>query len=323
MNLIEKIKPKAKGKKVVITEGWDDRVLQAAKEIVDEGICEIILLGKVEEVTKKAKGIGLDARKVTIIDWKKSKEMERYAKELYELRKHKGMTEQDARKLIEDGNYFGAMMVKLGDGDALCGSCIRPTADLMRPALQIFKTKAGSSLVNEVMVWEDMQNGKIYFTTDSSLNVRPDAEALAQMAVNAASCAKNFGFEARVALLSFSTKGSGQDESLKYIADAVDIAKKKDATLIIDGELQIDAAVNPDACKRKCPNSPLHGNANVLVFPDLNSANIAAHLLVQFSRLKWKFSVTEGIGKPLSIYGRSSDMETIKNQTIVAASEAE
>jgi len=321
MDLIRKVIPKAKGKRVVITEGWDERVLQAAKEIVDKVVCEIILLGDEKAIEGKAKKIGLDVKKITIIDWKKSKEKERYAKELYELRKQKGMTEEDARKLIEDENYFGAMMVKLGDGDALCGSCIRPTVDLMRPALQIFKTKAGCSLVNEVMVWEDTLNGKIYFTTDSSLNVKPNAEALAQMAVNAAQCARNFGFDARVALLSFSTKGSGQDESLKYIVDAVDIARKKDATLIIDGELQVDAAVNPDACKRKCPNSPLHGDANVLVFPDLNSANIVAHSWVQFSRLKWKFSVTEGIGKPLSIYGRGTDTETIKNQTIVAASQ--
>ncbi len=322
-DLIEKIIPKAKGKKVVIAEGWDERVLRATKEIVDENMCSIILLGTEKEIVEKSKKIKLDIQKIKIIDWKNSQQKKTFAKELYELRKTKGMTEKDAEKLIEDGNYFGAIMVKRGDADALCGSCICPTADLLRPALQIFKTKKNGSLVNEVMIWEDTQTKKIYFTTDSSLNANPDAEQLAQMAVNAASCARSFGCTPKVALLSFSTKGSGQNECVSHIAHAVELAKKKEPQLIIDGEFQLDAAVNPDACKRKSPHSSLKGDANVLVFPDLNSGNIFAHGMVQFSRLKWLFSSMQGIGKPVSIYGRSSDYHLIKNQTIVAASEAE
>ncbi|MFC1769082.1 phosphate acyltransferase [Nanoarchaeota archaeon] len=321
--LIEKIIPKAKGKRVVIAEGWDERVLQATKEIVDGNICQITLLGKEDEIKEKAEKIGLDISKVTIIDWKNSDNKEEYAKQLYELRKHKGMTEEDALKLIEDENYFGAMMVKLGDADALCGSCICPTANLMRPALQIFKTAEGSKLVNEVMVWEDTETKKVYFTTDSSLNISPDEEGLAQMAINASHCAKNFGVEPKVALLSFSTKGSGgKCPFVDLILEALKIVKEREPSLIIDGELQFDAAINPDSAKRKCPDSPLKGDANVLVFPDLNSSNIAAHSWAQISRFKWLFSSMQGIGKALTIYGRSSDAELIKNQTIMAASES-
>ncbi|MCX6706823.1 MAG: phosphate acyltransferase, partial [Candidatus Woesearchaeota archaeon] len=253
----------------------------------------------------------------------KSKMKQKLAKELFELRKAKGITEEQANKMIEDVNYFACMLVHTGYADGVAGSAICSTADLMRPALQIIKTKEGASLVSEVIVFDDVKNKRVLLFSDTSLNIDPDAKQLAQIAVNAGDCAESLGFKPKVTLLSFSTKGSGGDAPIiQKTLEAAKIAQAKRPDYIIDAEYQADAALNPKAAAKKCPGAKIMGDANVLVFPNLTAANIAVHLLIQLSDVKIGVSSLVGIRKPVMILGRSTPVETVTNLIIMAAMEA-
>ncbi len=310
---------KEKHPTVVICEGWDERVIQAAAEILAEDICDIILLGDETEIKNKAKDLNVDISKANIRNPKTDEKKDEYAKQLQELRKHKGMTEEDAKKLIEDVNYFGCMLAKLDEVDSVCGSCICPTADLMRPAFQILGKKEGYVTVSEVSIIEHKGSGNIYFMSDFSLNIEPGVEELAQIAINAAEAVKLLGIEPKVAMLSFSTKGSGENPILQPIRDALAIVKQKMPDLVIDGELQGDAAVKPDSAKRKCPDSPIQGDANVLIYPNLTASNIACHLLYAFAPIEFLATMLMGTPKPVTIYGRSASKQMVKNLTICNA----
>ncbi len=318
-NLIKIMEKVAKKRpvKIVVTEAHDERMLKASAKILKKKLAKLILFGDPKVIEKKRKKLKLNIKGAEILDFKNSELKDELAEKLAEIRKHKGMTLEDAKKLIGDENYFGCMYVYSGYADAIVGSAICSTAALMRPALQILR-KGG--LVSEVCAFNDVKNNRILFGTDISMNINPSAEDLAQIALNAAKTVRRFNIKPKIALLSFSTKGSGGNvPELQPIKDALKIVKEKNPGLIIDGELQVDAAVNKFAVKKKCPDSPLKGEANTLIFPNLMAGNIFAHGLGQFSDMTLDLSILEGLAKPVGIVGRNSPVETVRNIIVSCA----
>ncbi len=309
---------KKKPAKIVICEGWDERCLRSTADILKNKLAQIVLLGNPKEIEEKAKEFGVDVSEAEVVDYKNSELKDELTEKLVEVRKHKGLTLDEAKKLIEDENYFGCMYAYCGHADAVAGSAIGSTAALMRPALQTLREKG--KVVSEVSIMNDAKNDKVIFASDFSMNIDPDAEGLAQMTFNAVDCVKNFNIEPKVGLLSFSTKGSGGNSpALEVIREAVGIVKREMPDLIIDGELQVDAAMDSSAAKSKCPGSPLKGEANTLIFPNLMAANIFAHGLGQFSDMTFIFTVMKGMTKPVVILGRSMPLESVKNMIVSCA----
>jgi phosphate acetyltransferase len=324
MDLIKIMEEKAKIKpvKIVVCEGWDERCLQATENITKNKLADIILLGDPDELNEKAKKLNVNISKAKIVDFKNDEKLKKELTEkLVELRKHKGMTIEEADKLIQDENYFGCIYCYAGYSDGVAGSAIGSTAALMRPALQILRKK--DSLVSEVSFLNDVKNKRMFIGTDFSLNINPNAQELAQIASNAIESAKSFGIKPKVALLSYSTKGSGgEGPDIHIIREAVKLVKEKDQNILIDGELQVDAAVNPKAAKRKCPDSPLKGEANILIFPNLISSNIFIHGMGQFSEMTFDFTILSGLAKPVAILGRSMPLEGLRNMIVSVAMQA-
>ena len=320
MNLLKFMEKKAKEKlvKIVVCEGWDERCVQASAEILKKKLAKMILLGNPKDIKKVADKLKVNIDDAEVVDYKNSELKGELVEKLIEKRQHKGMTKEKAEKLIEDENYFGCMYAYAGYADAVAGSAIGSTAELMRPVLQILR---GKGLVSEVMITTDVKNkDRVIFMSDPSMNIEPDKEQLAQIALNSAEVVKMFGIEPKIAMLSFSTKGSGGDMPIiQLIKDAVEIVKKKDKKLIIDGELQVDAAVNKFSAGRKCPDSPIKGDANVLIFPNLTAGNILTHGLMRFSDMKFDFMIIQGLVKPVAILGRSVPAEIIKNNFVSLA----
>lgn len=307
--------------RVAVCDAHDERMLRAAADLAQKKLALPVLLGDPRTIRSKAKKMGVSISGIEIVDAQSPGYQDEFAGRLAELRKHKGLTREEARRLVADENYFGCMYVHCGYADAIVGSAIVPTSALMKPVLQILRKK--DSLVSEVSVFSDIKNKRILFGTDGSLNISPSADDFAQMALHAAACVRRFGMEPRVALLSFSTKGSGGDTpGLQAIREAVRKARAREPGLIIDGELQMDAAVNAPAAQRKCPDSPLHGDANVLVFPDLAAANIFLHGMMQFSDMTLDFTIIEGLARPAGIVGRSSPLQAVRNIMLSCAMQA-
>jgi phosphate acetyltransferase len=319
--IIKTLKDKVnlKKRKIVITEGWDETCLKATHDLLKEDLVDIVLLDN-GDVNEKAKKLNLDISKAQIIDFKNFKEKDKLSKALFEIRKHKGITKKDAENLLQDENYFACMYVYCGYADALVGSKICSTAKLMKPVLQILRKK--DSLVSEVSIIYIPKIDKVLFFSDASLNIDPNEQELANIALNASSIAKEFDIEPKIALLSFSTNGSGgdNDKTLK-VRKAVEIVKKNNPSLLIDGEIQFDAAINLYACQRKCPDSVLKGDANILIFPDLNSSNIFMHGLFQITDSEALFTLLSGLSNPAGILGRSTPKEFVVNLIYALAME--
>jgi len=323
INLVKIMEEKAKAKvaKIVVCEGWDERCLKAADEVLKDNLVDITLLGDPKKIKEKAEELKVNISKAKIIDHKNSELIDELAEKLVELRKHKGMTMEKAKELLKDENYFGCMYAHTGYAEGVCGSAICPTAALMRPALQILRKK--DWLVSDVMIAYVPKIDKYLFLTDPSMNIDPSAEDLSKMAINAAEVVKEFGLTPKVAMLSFSTKGSGgEGPIIQRIKDAVELVRKEDPELLVDGELQFDAAVSKFGYERKCPDSPLKGDANVIVFPNLNAANIFAHGMMCLSDIKFEFTLTKGLEKPVGILGRSTPLEVVRNMYLACAMEA-
>ena len=311
LNLKKILEEGAKKKEVrlVVCEGWDERCLQATAQVQD--IVKVVLLGNPEEINEKAKELNLNISKAEIHNYKNSELKEELTNKLLEARKHKGMTLEQAKELIKDENYFGCVYCLAGYADAVVGSAIGSTAALMKPALQLLREKGKT--VTEVSILNDPKKDRTLFAADISLNMNPNPEQLASISLSAAKCAKDLGIEPKVALLSFSTKGSGGDgPEIQQVREAVKLIKEKDPELIVDGEMQIDAAINPSAAGKKCPDSVIKGDANVLIFPNLTAANIFGHAMLQFSDLDFAFTVLKGMAKPTSILGRSTPLEMVR-----------
>ena len=316
--LLEKAKEKLVT--VVVPEADDERVVKAAEIILKEKIAKPILIGENDEKIKEnIKKLNVDLKDTEIITPNNFKEKENFAEELYNLRKHKGLTLEQAKKLLDDQFYLGIMMLHLGKADAMTGTCVYPTAALMRPALQIIKTKKDVSTVCGVSIMMDKKFDKVFFVSDADLNIDPNTEQLADIAINTAKVAEKLGIKPIVALLSASTKGSVDHPNMQKIKDAVEIVKKKNPKLIIDGELQLDAAILEKGWKNKCPQSPVKGEANCLIFPDINSANTGLKIWMEFGDVQYIGPLNMGMRKPVNDLGRTFKPEDIANTIMLCA----
>ncbi len=323
INIVALIKDCARKhlKRVLLVEGEDDLIIEAASKAVAEKLAKPVLLGD-ERIIKniaKDKKINLDG--IEILDYKKLDDLNsKYAKQLYELRKAKGLELEEAQRLIQNPNYFGTLYVRFGKADAVIGGCKFTTAEFMKPAFQVIGKR--KDVVCASGVSAIVMDDKVIFLSDTDFNIKPSVEELAQIAMNAAECAQSLGFTPKVALLSHSTKGSGEHPSLQPIREALAIVKKKKPELIIDGEMQADVAINPNSAKRKCPDSVIQGDANILIFPDIFSANISCHLLHQLAKIEIFGSFAWGMDKPVTNGGRGYNADEILNVIATAAFQA-
>lgn len=334
MGLLEEIKAKAAARKktIVLCEGEDKRVIEAAAKITAEGIAKIVLIGNAEECKKVAPEVDLTG--VTLIDPLTSEKTAAYANILYEARKAKGMTEEQAKEQAKDRTMFGALMLKAGDVDGYVSGACHSTANTLRPGLQVVKTAPGIKTVSScfIMIAPEGENkynpdGVAVFA-DCAINIEPDAQQLADIAVSSAKTAKAIaGVEPRVAMLSFSTKGSGNDDkyfkSVPKVQEATALAKEMAPDLALDGEFQFDAAVAPEVGQLKAPGSKVAGHANVFVFPNINAGNIGYKIAQRFGGYMAIGPVCQGFARPLNDLSRGCNVEDIVATVAVTALQAE
>lgn len=330
MSMIDKIKAKAKAniKTIVLPEGDEERTVQAAAILKKEGLAEPILIGSIENVNATAKKTSSNIEGITIIDPATSDKSPLYAKKLYELRREKGLTEEGAQELVLDPMYYAIMMIKLDDADGLVSGAFHTTGDMLRPALQVVKTKPGMKLVSSSFLMdcpnrELGENGLLVYA-DCVVNPCPTAEELAYIAVATAETAKNLcGIEEpRVAMLSFSTKGSAKHELVTKMQEAVRITHEIAPNLIVDGEMQFDAALVPSVGASKAPGSPVAGRTNVLIFPDLQAGNIGYKITQRIGGADC-FAVLQGLQKPCNDLSRGCSVEDIVNTVVMTAVQAQ
>ena len=326
---MEKIyaRARAANKTIVLPEGIDHRVVHAAGDISGHGIASPILLGKPDEVLKIAREHRVDLSDIEVIDPATSPKRQAYADMLYELRKSKGMTPEEAYRLAGDTLYHGVLMVKAGDADGEVSGATHSTADTVRPALQVLRTAPGVSVVSSffVMIVPGSHYGDagLFLYADSGLIINPSAQELAEIAICTGRSMKTlFGVEPRIALLSFSTKGSAKDPLVDKVVEATKIAKERAPDMMIDGELQADAAIVPDIAKRKAPGSQVAGTANVLIFPDLQAGNIAYKLTERLAKAEAYGPILQGIAKPVNDLSRGCDSEDVVNVAAITAVQA-
>ncbi|KYH35898.1 phosphate acetyltransferase [Clostridium tepidiprofundi DSM 19306] len=330
MELMKKIYDMAKAdkKRIVLPEGEEERTLVAAEKIKNEGLAELILVGSEDVINEKAKELNVDISGIEIVNPETSKKTSEYAKALYELRKHKGVTIDKAEKMVLDTVYYGTMMVKLDDADGMVSGAIHTTGDLLRPGLQIIKTAPGINAVSsfflmEVPNCEYGENGFLLFA-DCAVNPNPTAEQLASIAISTAESARGLAkIEPKVAMLSFSTMGSASHELVDKVKKATEIAKEQRSDIMIDGELQLDAAIVPKVAAQKAPNSKVAGSANVLVFPDLQAGNIGYKLVQRFAKAEAIGPICQGFAKPINDLSRGCSPEDIVNVVAVTAVQAQ
>ena len=330
MSFIDQIKERARAeiKTIVLPEATDVRILEAAQIVKNEGYAKVILIGEEEKVKEIAKAKGIDIGETKIVDPLKSEKTGEYAKELYELRKTKGMTEEQAHQLVLDPVYFGMMMVKLNEADGLVSGAAHSTSDTLRPALQILKTAPGPKLVSAffVMVVPNCQYGSngTFIFADSGLNEEPDSDKLSEIAISSSKSFKQLvGEEAKVAMLSYSTYGSAHSASTEKVIEATKLVKEKAPELIVDGELQLDAAIVPEVAEFKAKGSPLKGQANVLVFPDLGAGNIGYKLVQRLAKAEAYGPLCQGIAKPVNDLSRGCSSQDVAGVVAITAVQAQ
>lgn len=330
MELIEQLIARAKANKqrIVLPEGTEERTLKAANQILTDGVADLIILGNVDEIHELAKQWGLgNIDKATIIDPATSPKKEEYAELLAELRKKKGMTIEEARKKVLDPLYFGCMIIKSGDADGQLAGARNTTGNVLRPALQIIKTAPGITCVSGAMLLlthapECGDNG-VLVMGDVAVTPVPDANQLAQIAVCTARTAKAVaGIDPRVAMLSFSTKGSAKHEVVDKVVEALGIAKELDPALKIDGELQADAALVPSVGASKAPGSEIAGKANVLVVPSLEVGNIGYKLVQRLGHATAIGPILQGIARPVNDLSRGCSVDDVYKMIAITANQA-
>ena len=332
MNFIESIKQRAKEdiKTIVLPEAEDTRVLKATEIVLKEKYANIVLIGNKKEIEELAEKNNLDITGAKIVDPNNSEKYDDYVNLLYELRKNKGMTIEDAKKIVKDPVYYGTLMLKdeNSEADGLVSGAIHSTSDTLRPALQILKTAPNTKLVSAffVMVVPDCKYGAdgTFIFADSGLNENPDAEALSEIAISSSKSFRQLvQQEPKVAMLSYSTYGSAKSELTEKMIEATRITKEKDKSFIVDGELQLDAAIIPEIANSKAPESPINGKANVLVFPDLNCGNIAYKLVQRLAKAEAYGPLCQGIAKPVNDLSRGCSSEDIAGVVAITAVQAQ
>ena len=314
----------ALGKTIVLTEGEDERVVKAASETVKRGIAKIVLLGDESEIAQKNPDVDLTG--VQIINPKTSPKLNEYANLLYELRKAKGMTPEQALEIASESTYFGTLMLKAGDVDGLVSGACHSTANTLRPGLQIIKTAKGVPLVSSFFLMIAPEGGNQYcedgafIFSDCGLEPNPDPDKLAYIAVAAAKSAKALaGLDPRVALLSFSSKGSAKHPDVEKVQAAVAKAKELAPDVNIDGELQFDASIVPSIAKSKAPNSPVAGHANVLIFPDLDAGNIGYKIAQRLGGFDAYGPILLGLNAPINDLSRGCNADEVYFMAIITA----
>ena len=330
MSFIEDIKKRAKQdiKTIVLPESNDIRVIKATSQILKEGFADIILIGNKKEILDLANKNDTDITQAKIIEPLKSDKFSKYATDFYELRKNKGMTLDKAKEIMKDNVYFGMMMVKEGDADGLVSGACHSTADTLRPALQILKTKPGTKLVSAffLMVVPNCdygENGAFVFG-DCGLNEYPDPDSLSEIAISSSKSFKQLvGKEPKVAMLSYSSYGSAHSPLTDKVVEATKILKEKMPNLIADGELQLDAAIVPEIAASKAPGSPLKGEANTLIFPDLDAGNIGYKLVQRLAKAEAYGPLCQGIAKPVNDLSRGCSAEDIAGVVAITAVQAQ
>ncbi len=325
---MDRIKARAKAdrKKIVLAEGEELRTIQAANQIVKEGICDVELLGDEQKIKDIAGGISLAG--VEIINPITSSHFEDFVQAFYEMRKKKGMTEEKARETMKNTLYFGVMMVEKDFADGMVAGAVNATSNVLRPSLQILKTAPGTKLVSAffLMIVPDCEHGEhgIFIYSDAGLNENPDADAVSEIAISSAKSFKDLvEADPKIAMLSYSTYGSAKSELVDKMQLATKLAKEKRPDLLIDGELQVDAAIVPAVNKSKAPGSPLAGEANVLIFPDLNAGNIAYKLTQRLAKAEAYGPVTQGIKKPVNDLSRGCSAEDIVGVAAITCVQAQ
>jgi len=328
-NVMESIYAKARAakKRIVLPEADDVRTVTAAQKIVERGLAEIVLVGAEDAVAKAIEQSGSDVSWCRRVDPATSPYREEYAKQFYELRKHKGITQEQANEIVGAPLYFGCMMVHSGDADGQVSGATHSTADTVRPALQILKTAPDCKLVSSffVMIVPDCAFGEngTFMYADCGLVINPNPEELAEIAIQSAKTMQSLlGLEPRVAMLCFSTKGSASNPIADKVIEATRIAKERRPDLLIDGEMQGDAALVDWIGARKAPGSPVAGRANVLIFPDLNAGNICYKLTERLAKAKAYGPVLQGLRCPVNDLSRGCDAEDIVNVAAITVVQA-
>jgi malate dehydrogenase (oxaloacetate-decarboxylating)(NADP+) len=308
-------------RRIVFPEGLHPRILRVAAHLVEEGIARPVLLGETEEIARAARHLEISLEGIEIVHPRLHPKRSAYVDELYRLRQRKGLRRKDAELLMRDPNYFGTMMVQMGDADGLVSGVTQHYPETIRPALQIIGLRPGISRV--CGVYCIIVKGKCYFFADTTVNIQPTAPELAEIAILAAGVAREFGFVPRIAMLSFSSFGSVRHPVVEIVRRATEIVRERAPGLPVDGEMQLEVAIDPELATRQFPFSRIRGDANVLIFPDLHSGNLAYKLMQRLAGAETIGPILTGLAKPVHVVGPASDDNEIINISAIAVAEAQ
>ncbi|GHU43355.1 phosphate acetyltransferase [Clostridia bacterium] len=322
--MISKLKKNPKS--IVFTEGSDSRILEAASRMLASNFLTPILVGEPEAVKAAAEEANYNIRGAQIVDPNNYERMDEMVAAFCEIRKSKNMQPDEARKILAQGNYFGTMLVKMGEADALLGGVTYSTADTVRPALQIIKTKPGASIVSSCFIMvRPAASGEeeVLAMGDCAINIKPTADQLAEIAIGVAECGKVFGMDPKVAFLSYSTNGSAAGEDVDKMREATQKAKELRPDLLFEGELQFDAAVSPKVAAQKLPNSEIAGRVNTFIFPDINAGNIGYKIAQRLGNFSAYGPILLGLNAPVNDLSRGANAEEVYSMAIITAALAE
>lgn len=321
-NLFEGLKEKISGRnlKIVFPEGLDERILHAASRLAAEKLLTPILIGNIESVQTKAKDLGISLEEAEIYDPQNYAGMDELVTSFVNRRNGK-VSEEDARKILLDENYFGTMLVYLNKADGLVSGAAHSTADTVRPALQIIKTKAGVTKTSGVFIM--VRGDEKYVFADCAINIAPNSMDLAEIAIESAKTAKMFDVDPRIAMLSFSTKGSAKSPETEKVEEAVKEALRRDPSLVLDGEFQFDAAFVPSVAKSKASNSLIQGDANVFIFPSLEAGNIGYKIAQRLGNFEAVGPILQGLTRPVNDLSRGCNEEDVYKLSLITAAQAQ
>ncbi len=309
-------------KKIVFTEGSDPRILEAASRLLASNFLHPILVGDMDEIAESAEESGFNIRGAEVIDPRTFDRIDEMVEMFCELRKSKGVTEEQARKTLSQANYFGTMLVKMGLADALLGGATYSTADTVRPALQLIKTKPGNKIVSSCFILvrpAATGENEVFAMGDCAINIHPTEDDLVEIALETAECARIFGVDPQVAFLSYSTFGSGAGEDVDKMRNAAEKTKKLAPDLPIAGELQFDAAVSPRVARTKCPESEVAGHANTFIFPDISAGNIGYKIAQRLGNFEAYGPILLGLNAPINDLSRGCNAGEVYSMAIITA----